>query len=292
MKALVDASSSVSPSEARYAGRSHGLRGSARGRRRPRFWLARLRRIPATRRGRPDRFRGRALLASAGRASLRRCSPTAGSRCRPTGRRRRGVIAAWASVTTAWSRSTGGPASVPVSCKVAAGMRVAASRRCVSPGPRDLADLAALPRRSICRRETDVAVVGAGPGGLAAASRRAEGAEVIVLDERPAPGGQYYKQPAVARLLARDRQFRDGAALIERVAAAGASDRVRNARSGARSAATDGAGEVGPARRRRIGSPSAAGHCDRRVRASRYRSRLDAARRDDHGCVPDAAAQL
>ena len=43
--------------------------------------------------------------------------------------------------------------------------------------------------------ETDVAVVGAGPAGLAAAIAAAEsGARVTVVDEYPRPGGQFYKQ--------------------------------------------------------------------------------------------------
>ncbi len=43
----------------------------------------------------------------------------------------------------------------------------------------------------------DVVVVGAGPAGLAAARDLASsGLEVVVVDERPALGGQYYKQPS------------------------------------------------------------------------------------------------
>jgi len=41
----------------------------------------------------------------------------------------------------------------------------------------------------------EVLVIGAGPGGLSAAiAARRAGAEVIVVDERSAPGGQFYKQ--------------------------------------------------------------------------------------------------
>ena len=43
---------------------------------------------------------------------------------------------------------------------------------------------------------TEVAVVGAGPAGLAAALAAAEsGAEVTLIDSAPQPGGQYFKQP-------------------------------------------------------------------------------------------------
>ena len=70
----------------------------------------------------------------------------------------------------------------------------------------------------------DVLVVGAGPGGLAAAVAAAEcGASVRVVDERPGPGGQYFKQ-AYGRAAARhaDRQAREGASLIDRARQAGA----------------------------------------------------------------------
>ncbi|MBC7634105.1 MAG: (2Fe-2S)-binding protein, partial [Acetobacteraceae bacterium] len=72
--------------------------------------------------------------------------------------------------------------------KVADGMVVAGAM------PETLAPLTPdpttpLPREQIC----DVLVVGAGPAGLSAALAAAEaGAEVIVLDERDAVGGQYH----------------------------------------------------------------------------------------------------
>jgi len=43
---------------------------------------------------------------------------------------------------------------------------------------------------------TEIAVIGAGPAGVAAAVAAAEaGARVLLIDENPRPGGQYYKQP-------------------------------------------------------------------------------------------------
>ncbi|MER6984218.1 FAD-dependent oxidoreductase, partial [Streptomyces carpinensis] len=44
---------------------------------------------------------------------------------------------------------------------------------------------------------TDLAVIGAGPAGLAAAlAAAARGLRVTVLDSAPAPGGQFHRQPA------------------------------------------------------------------------------------------------
>ncbi|MDJ0950429.1 MAG: FAD-dependent oxidoreductase [Alphaproteobacteria bacterium] len=67
--------------------------------------------------------------------------------------------------------------------------------------------------------EPDILIVGGGAGGLNAAATAARaGARVLVVDERPQPGGQYYKQPLdVDRLppgLAGDSQFAGGQALI------------------------------------------------------------------------------
>jgi len=53
--------------------------------------------------------------------------------------------------------------------------------------------------------QTDIAIIGAGPAGVAAAVTAAHaGAQVTLLDESPRAGGQYYKQPA---LDAKDKQF-------------------------------------------------------------------------------------
>jgi NADPH-dependent 2,4-dienoyl-CoA reductase/sulfur reductase-like enzyme len=69
-------------------------------------------------------------------------------------------------------------------------------------------------------RDVDVLVVGGGAGGLTAAAVAAEaGARVVLVDERPAPGGQYYKQPLDGAL--DDAQFAGGARLIIRARDAG-----------------------------------------------------------------------
>ena len=76
-------------------------------------------------------------------------------------------------------------------------------------------------------RAPDILAIGAGPGGLAAAALAAEaGADVLLVDERAHPGGQFFKQPASPRhappSLAEDTQFAAGRALIERVERSGA----------------------------------------------------------------------
>jgi thioredoxin reductase len=67
--------------------------------------------------------------------------------------------------------------------------------------------------------ETDLAIVGAGPAGLAAAGEAlARGLSVTLLDDNPMPGGQYFRQapPALARAvdLADDAGHRRAAALF------------------------------------------------------------------------------
>jgi NADPH-dependent 2,4-dienoyl-CoA reductase/sulfur reductase-like enzyme len=68
----------------------------------------------------------------------------------------------------------------------------------------------------------DVLVVGAGPGGLAAAyAARLAGAEVLVLDEGSAPGGQYFKQCSAADVVPPDAQHHEGRRLIDDVLGSG-----------------------------------------------------------------------
>ena len=73
-------------------------------------------------------------------------------------------------------------------------------------------------------RICDVLVVGAGPAGLSAAIAAAEaGADVVVLDERAATGGQYAKPLADSHAdAAPDAQFLVGTQLRARTLAAGA----------------------------------------------------------------------
>jgi NADPH-dependent 2,4-dienoyl-CoA reductase/sulfur reductase-like enzyme len=62
----------------------------------------------------------------------------------------------------------------------------------------------------------DVLVIGAGPGGLAAAiAAREAGASVTLIDERSKPGGQYFKQLGVSAAPGPDPQHSEGRALVE-----------------------------------------------------------------------------
>lgn len=77
-------------------------------------------------------------------------------------------------------------------------------------------------------RQVELAVVGAGPAGLAAAIEAAElGLEVLVLDEQPAPGGQIYRNvEAVAETRTEDlallgRDYAAGLDLVRRFREAG-----------------------------------------------------------------------
>jgi D-hydroxyproline dehydrogenase subunit alpha len=85
------------------------------------------------------------------------------------------------------------------------------------------APLAPEPAPSAEELAPDVLVIGAGPAGLSAAIAAAEsGCDVLLLDERDAPGGQYLKPLASSHAhAAPDRQFRQSAALRDRARAAG-----------------------------------------------------------------------
>lgn len=72
------------------------------------------------------------------------------------------------------------------------------------------------------RLECDALIVGAGPAGMSTAVQLAEsGVSVIVADERPESGGQFFKQIASSYSFANDSrldsQYRDGTFLIERM---------------------------------------------------------------------------
>ena len=59
------------------------------------------------------------------------------------------------------------------------------------------------------RVHCDVAIVGAGPAGLAAADvAAASGARTVLLDDNPAPGGQIWRDGPGVRLPASARQLR------------------------------------------------------------------------------------
>jgi len=88
-----------------------------------------------------------------------------------------------------------------------------------------LAPLGPRPEADIPVESTEVAIIGAGPAGLAAAIVLAEaGVRPIVLDERSSPGGQYFKPLASGHTFvagAEDKQFAAGRELVARAIAAG-----------------------------------------------------------------------
>lgn len=103
--------------------------------------------------------------------------------------------------------------------KVADGMKVSSS------APADPQPLAPPSSDAPEVRAVDLLVVGAGPAGLNAALVAAKaGLSVILLDERPHPGGQYFKPLGPSHAFAEggaDKQFLAGAALERAVRAAG-----------------------------------------------------------------------
>ena len=73
----------------------------------------------------------------------------------------------------------------------------------------------------------DVAIVGAGPAGLSAAARLAEhGRRVVVVDEQPRPGGQYFRQHSSAVTEAAGDHRPAGARLVARAERAGVEFRL------------------------------------------------------------------
>lgn len=80
---------------------------------------------------------------------------------------------------------------------------------------------AAKPPDPVRKLSPDVLIIGGGAGGLSAAiAARGAGANVLILDERKVPGGQYFKQAADGPPL--DRQQADGAALLAEAKLSGA----------------------------------------------------------------------
>jgi NADPH-dependent 2,4-dienoyl-CoA reductase/sulfur reductase-like enzyme len=68
----------------------------------------------------------------------------------------------------------------------------------------------------------DVAVLGGGPAGMAAATEAARGgARVVLLEESPAPGGQVYRAPPAGFEMKPDRDRQEGDALRAALVASG-----------------------------------------------------------------------
>lgn len=94
------------------------------------------------------------------------------------------------------------------------------SRRSDAPQP-----LAAAPQKTAAEEKAcDLLVLGAGPAGLSAACVAARaGASVIVIDERPQSGGQFFKPLAPSHLIhgKMPKQWQDGARLLADARSAG-----------------------------------------------------------------------
>lgn len=110
--------------------------------------------------------------------------------------------------------------------KVVPGMQVSSWPKDGLPDCAVSPPLGTPPSGEIPRHNCQLAVIGAGPGGLAAATAAAQcGVEVFIIDERPASGGQLYKQliPSMASVSGRplDKQYSDGGKLIEEAKEAG-----------------------------------------------------------------------
>ena len=106
--------------------------------------------------------------------------------------------------------------------RVADGMRV--ERQPSLAAVQQAVPLCTPAHRPLAEEVVDVLVVGAGPGGLAAATGLARrGASVLLLDERAAPGGQYFKQPMTVSAASgpEDSQQRYGRQAIAEAHAAG-----------------------------------------------------------------------
>ena len=129
--------------------------------------------------------------------------------------RPRGLLCGMGSCFECRVSINGGPATRACLAPVEPGMTVTTLDGRETPATS--ADAAGKETRTVV---CDVLVVGAGPAGATAAVRLAEaGKHVVVIDERHAAGGQYFKQPidAVRAGGKDDAQYREGRALIERL---------------------------------------------------------------------------
>ena len=172
-------------------------------------------------------FEGRAVAAFEGETVAAALTAAGIRRLRTDDRGApRGIFCAMGVCFDCLVRVDGRPNQRACMTKVAPGMRIEPERGVAAPSVGAAAALAPGSDPVVVDATDRVLVIGAGPGGLAAAESAAgAGAKVTVLDDRPEPGGQFYKQLAPSHDFAgpgfADRQYADGRALVERIRTAG-----------------------------------------------------------------------
>lgn len=153
-----------------------------------------------------------AALTAAGHAALRRAGPDDD----------RGVYCGMGACRECLVEIDGRGGQRACMVKAEAGMSV----RRHDPAQATLAALGARPEGDPRVERCDVAVIGAGPAGLAAARLlAASGLRPILIDERERPGGQYFKPLAPSHRFrpgGEDAQFAAGRKLVAEVLARGA----------------------------------------------------------------------
>ena len=159
------------------------------------------------------RFEGQPLAARAGEslAAALAANGVRSFRSTPSGAER-GIFCGMGVCQDCLVEIDGAPNRGACMVKVHDGMEV---RRQHLAEARSSASLPPATIDDILVERPEVLVIGGGPGGLAAAvAARRGGADVLLLDERARPGGQFFKQLADSATPRPDRQHEEGRSLI------------------------------------------------------------------------------